>query len=86
MNKVPSHLQLLMRSICHKQDGLVTDFDIITKQISKIDFISCELENRTHLSIAFSVLYEKESYLVVFSLFPETALSKENIDITITRK
>lgn len=85
MTSIPSRLQLLVRSICFKESGLVTDFETITQEMKHKTSFTCELEAKTQLSLAFSVEYEGNKYLVVFVHFPASALDKEDMDVTISR-
>lgn len=85
MKPIPSRLQLLVRSVCFKSEGLITDFEEIAQAMKQRKELNCTIEAKTQLSLAFSVEFEEQKYLVVFVHFPASALDQEDMDITISR-
>ncbi len=85
MKDVPSQLALLVRSVVFKQEGLVTDFEAIEKEMKSRTALEAELVSKTMDTLNFLVRYQENSYQVVFVHFKKSALAKEDVDVVITK-
>ena len=78
-----SRMQLKVRSICCKKDGIVSDFEVITSEMKK-QFDNCEVVADRGQSICFKARYKDVDYRVVFVPF-FSPFYKPVMDVTITK-
>jgi hypothetical protein len=80
-----NRLQIIIRSICFKTDGIITDFDSITSQMKSKSQFDSELITKTPESLVFKVNYENVNYQITFVRFIQTALAEANMEIIIKK-